>query len=530
MHEILQQLMTVAYGIWRRRWYAVAVAVVICMIGWIFVAGMPYRYEAKTRVFVDTETVLPRIEKTLGTRGNVLRHVDIVRRTLISRPNLETIIRRSDLDRLAEDEEEFNELIEYIRENITVMSEQGGLFELEFTIDDDRLSEADRAKMAETIVFNLIQVFREQNIDSSQTKLMDGIRLVEEQITKYERLLEEDERLLAEYKQRNLEILSGDRSFVQRMEGLRTALALSRAQISEWETARLDIERQLAQVPQYNQTAGFSMGSGNGGSATLTRISALQQRIDMEKASGKTDRHPDVRAIQLQIDILLKQQEEEQERLAEALENGDKTAVQSSGMGLQPSRIYEQLALRRSEIQTNLATVRQKATDQEAALQAMEANAKRVPVVEAELKKLQRGYSANKEQYDLFVREREKSAVQLDIARNTPSVQFRVIEPPRTPDLPSGPPRLLYIATVLFAGLAAGLGVAFILSQVQSVVISVEQLRSHFDYPVLGSVSLMMSEQDRRQRSVELTCFAMSVAGLFIACGVLLAFEALTAL
>ncbi len=525
MHEIMQQLMTVVYGIWRRRWYAVVVAYVVCLIGWVFVASMPYRYEASTRIFVDTETVLPRLAKILSIRGDAMRHVDIVRRTLISRGNLETIIRRSDMDRLVKSDEEFNELIEYVRDNISVKAEQGGLFELNFNIDDARLDEMDRAKMAETIVFNLIQVFREQNIDNNQTKLIDGIRFVEDQITKYERLLEEDERLLAEYKQRNLEILAGTTSFVQRMESLRTSLADTRSKISEYETARQDIERQLKQVPQYNTTSRNT--AGNTGSAIFGRIASLQERIDLLKASGKTDRHPDVRSIQLQIDLLVKQQEEEQERLAEALKNGESQAM-PTGPGIQPSRIYEQLALRRSEIQTTLATLRQKALDQEETLNRMEANAKRVPVVEAELKKLQRGYSANKEQYDLFVREREKNAVQLDIARNTPSAQFNVIEPPRTPDQASGPPRLLFLVAVLFAGLAVGLGVALILSQIQSVIISVDQLRGRFDYPVLGSVSMMLNDEDRKQKSVNFISFIILVIGLFLTCGALLLFESIS--
>ncbi|QCI78868.1 hypothetical protein E6W36_02395 [Hankyongella ginsenosidimutans] len=96
MQSVYDQLLTTLYLLWRKRLYGLAAMWVVCLIGWGVVAAIPDTYEARARIFVDTNTVLPRI---LGTDDvNPMRQVDIVRRTLVSRPNLEKVIRRTDLD------------------------------------------------------------------------------------------------------------------------------------------------------------------------------------------------------------------------------------------------------------------------------------------------------------------------------------------------------------------------------------------------------------------------------------------------
>ena len=98
MHEQADQLLSHLRAIWRYRWYAVVFAWIIALGGWIFVSQIPDRYEADARVYVDTQSVLRPLLAGLAVQPNVDQVVMMMSRTLISRPNLEKVIRMADLD------------------------------------------------------------------------------------------------------------------------------------------------------------------------------------------------------------------------------------------------------------------------------------------------------------------------------------------------------------------------------------------------------------------------------------------------
>ena len=105
LHEVYQQVKSVVYGIWRKKWYMMATTWLICLVGWGAVSTMPYRYESSAQIFVNTETILPTIVQDFGINIDVTRRIEAVRAQLVTRPNLEKIIRRSEyLERLAQND------------------------------------------------------------------------------------------------------------------------------------------------------------------------------------------------------------------------------------------------------------------------------------------------------------------------------------------------------------------------------------------------------------------------------------------
>src|SRR5512146_3099976 len=98
MDEVLHQVLTALRGMWRRRWIGLAVAWAVAVIGAIVILRIPDRYEATARVFVDTQTVLKPLMSGLAVQPNVDEQIGMLARTLISRPNIEKIMRSVDLD------------------------------------------------------------------------------------------------------------------------------------------------------------------------------------------------------------------------------------------------------------------------------------------------------------------------------------------------------------------------------------------------------------------------------------------------
>ena len=106
MQEILAQAFAYVWGVWRFRWMALAIAWVVALVGWIYIAQLPSQYEASARIHVDSNTVLRPLLRGLAIQPNINQRIQLMSRTLLSRPNLEKLSRMTDLDLQAQTEAE----------------------------------------------------------------------------------------------------------------------------------------------------------------------------------------------------------------------------------------------------------------------------------------------------------------------------------------------------------------------------------------------------------------------------------------
>src|SRR5687768_5643187 len=122
MHEILDQVLSYVKATWRYRWYAVIVAWCAAVVGWAVVYRMPDRYEASARVYVDTQSVLRPLLAGLAVQPNVDQMVGMMSRTLISRPNLEKVIRMADMDIKLKSSEDRDARLAQLAKDLTIKS------------------------------------------------------------------------------------------------------------------------------------------------------------------------------------------------------------------------------------------------------------------------------------------------------------------------------------------------------------------------------------------------------------------------
>ena len=83
---------------WHRRWIGLAAAWFAAIVGVAVVYRIPEKYEASARVYVDTESLLSPLLAGLAIQPNLDQQVALISRTLISRPNVEKLVRMADLD------------------------------------------------------------------------------------------------------------------------------------------------------------------------------------------------------------------------------------------------------------------------------------------------------------------------------------------------------------------------------------------------------------------------------------------------
>jgi hypothetical protein len=98
MEDLIRQVLSILRGMWKYRWPAVVTAWVAAIVGVVVVFKIPDQYEASARIYVDTQSILKPLMAGLTVQPNVEQQVSMLSRTLISRPNVEKLIRMADMD------------------------------------------------------------------------------------------------------------------------------------------------------------------------------------------------------------------------------------------------------------------------------------------------------------------------------------------------------------------------------------------------------------------------------------------------
>src|SRR5689334_24728066 len=128
MQELLQQALAIGRGMWHRRWIGLIVAWLTAIVAVTVVYRIPEKYEASARVYVDTETLLRPLLAGLAIQPNLDQQVALMSRTLISRPNVERLIRMADLDLGVRTGADRDELTDQVIKNIRLNSVSTNLY------------------------------------------------------------------------------------------------------------------------------------------------------------------------------------------------------------------------------------------------------------------------------------------------------------------------------------------------------------------------------------------------------------------
>src|SRR5262245_20323030 len=123
MQELVLRILDDLRGSWRFRWWGLAIAWLICLAGWFFVATMPNVYQASARVYVDTHTALRPLLQGLAVEASVESELAIVQQALLSQPQLEAVARKTGLDQRATTRQQFEGLVRSLQDRIKVTAD-----------------------------------------------------------------------------------------------------------------------------------------------------------------------------------------------------------------------------------------------------------------------------------------------------------------------------------------------------------------------------------------------------------------------
>ncbi len=504
MKELFDQIYHQLWVVLHYRWLVLSSTIVICLSGWIVVEYLPDQYEVETKVYLDSRTVLNSLLHGL-TVDNKSREqsAEIMKKTLITRPNLRKVIYETDLNLSINNPLEMERMVDEFMQDIKFTSvsllrgQSSNMYRISYIHDDPEL--------AKKVVDVILNIFVDTILGTSRKNTDKAQAFLDQQIQEYQKKQHEAEQRLKKFKQENVGAMpKGGGNFLATINTLKDRLEGARLLLKEAEGGSVELERQLIKLN--------ALGAKKEVNTTMdedpldARINNLEIQLD-ELLLQYTERHPDVINMRDALAQLKKRKQEQHSSF-------DEENLESDATGLLADQ-GSSIALGQSK--ADVAALRTRVEAYEQQLDEKLTMYKKIPEVEAKFADLNRDYAIYQKLYDDLVMRRETSNLASKAALSEDELRFKIIEPPMVPIRPIGPKRLLFITMVLIAGIGGGIGIAVLYGQVKPAFYSIDQLSENFDIPVLGSVSMFWSDQEQAKRRLGIVLFGIISTILLVA-------------
>jgi polysaccharide chain length determinant protein (PEP-CTERM system associated) len=464
---------------WRHRWLALAAAWVICGLGWVGVMLIPNIYQSTARLYVDADAVLTPLLKGIAADTQPASQLEILQRTLLSRPNMDKLISKTDLDLQVRDETDRQRLVTNLTSSIHVVAQDRNLFTIDYRNTNPRL--------AYDVVQQLLTIFVESATGTNRTDMANARLFLQRQISLYETQLREAERRRADFQAKYVELLpeataiSGVETggVASKLESARGRVGGLTGQLKDAIAKRDTIKQELASTPPTIVTDPGEAGGGG------SRLADLQRQL-VEARLHDTDNHPDVIALKGLIAALK----------AHPSVSGGVVAGRPARSA--PNPLFDSLKERLVDADSVVASLTRQVGEAKSEQARLEGIVRQEPELEAEYKNLDRDYSVLRHNYEQLLARREEANIAQAADTQADKVKLQVVDPPQISKVPVAPNRLLLLSGVFIAGIGGGLGLAVLLAQFDRSFRSIDDLRS-LGLPVLGGLSMVAAAASRRR-------------------------------
>ena len=511
LHALISEILDHIRGMWRFRWHAVLVAWIAAILGWTAIYRMPDVYEASAEVSVDTNSLLPNLTKGLTASENIIDEVGLVSRAMLTRPNLEAVARATDLDLRATTPEAMEILITGLQDRVNVVGGRDRIFTISFQ-DKSR-------EKARLVVHELLDIFMEQSLGAQGDDADMTERALESEIADHEQRLIKAESDLANFKKRNLGYMPDDGAdYYSRLQNALGAVAETEREMRLLRQRRDEIQRQIVgEEPVFG-----IMGSQNQAVSSCSKaasIAELQAQLAALQVDF-TDKHPRIVMLRETITTLEDACRQELASLPPS------SAAPRASQSLDNNPVYQNLRLQLSNAEVELASLQEELASRRQLVAQLRADVDKIAEVETEMKRLNRDYGVIEGRHQELLERWETLQSKRRLDPVTDPLKFTILEPPFASAIPVAPKRLILLQGVLVFAIGFGVAIAFALNQLRPAFFSRHSITQSTGLPVLGSVSMILSNAESRSKRRRFVGWVLANVCLVIAAGVVIAFEA----
>ena len=252
------------------------------------------------------------------------------------------------------------------------------------------------------------------------------------------------------------------------------------------------------------------------GPAALIATPEIDARIDSQRRNldtllqRYTDQHPDI----INTRRLLAELDEQKKREVAELRKAAAAAPPVQLPGGNANLAMQEMGRLMATAEVQVASLKARVAEYQSRFALARAQSRTSPQIEAEAAQLNRDYAIIKKNYEDLVSRRQSAVMSGDLDMASGVVDFRLIDPPRVSPRPVWPNRLLLLAIAMLVAVGAGMFTAFAGSQLRPVYNDAQELRNFTGLPLLGVVSMILTDDERKSERNNKVHFYFGAGGL----------------
>lgn len=515
----------------RGRWWILLTGAVVTVATVGVLYQIPNRYKSEATLLVVPQQV-PARYVTPTTETNIADALQAMTQDVLSRARLLELIDQFGLyakerQRLAPEE-----VIELMRGYITIepVNPSSGrrdinAFKISFV--------AEKAALAQQVTSKLTSFFIQANLKTREDQATNTTNFLEAQLESAKNKLTVQEQKVREFKsqylgelpeqlQGNLAIFNSAQSQLQNLDNSLDRAQQQRVYLQSLLSGYQRLAARNAQIP--GVLPGAAPGAEPPRSATPLQIAQsdlTRLQREKEKLVGVyRPTYPEVRSIQREIDAtqaVVDKLRASEIPAANTHDPADGAPAKSEAPEDDASitQLKSQLEANRLDIEN----IQKNETQEKAVIAQYQSRLNLTPVREQQLASILRDYDLSKQDYADLLGKEQQSQLATSLEKQQGGQQFRLVEPPSLPDIPSSPQRVKFSLMGIGGGLFLGLAIAFVTDLARPTFHSTSQISQRFGAPLVIGLPIILTRAETRRRTWRKTFEVMagSVLALVIA-------------
>jgi polysaccharide biosynthesis transport protein len=487
MEEDVKTLSDYTAIVRRRKWALVLPILICCSIGVIVAVLFPRTYRSTSTILIEDQEI-PRDYVMATVTGYAEQHLQSINQRIMSTSRLLEIINRFNLYSDLRKKMTMDEVVGIMRKDIKFA-----------TISSDVVDRRTGKPTAATIAFTLAydgrnpQVVQQVSNVLASLYLEENLKVRAEQTAGASRFLEEEAKAvqislasldgkIATFKTRNITVLPELLQVnFQSLDRVERDMAQLKDQLRTLREKEGYLQTQLASIP--TETA----------SQDKNLLKELKARL-VQLESRFSDKYPDVIKAKAEIAELEKRTATSPSD-GQAPAKGRLTVVADQADNIS----YVTLASQLSSVQSDIESSKRQLSELEKTRDAYRRRTEVAPRVEEAYKTLMTERNNTQAKYDDLMKKVMEAKVAQGLEKQQMGDRFTLIDPARLPEIPVSPnvPAILVIG--LFFGIGAGVGNVSLREYGDQSIRSAGRLTAATAFPILGTIPLIVTQEDRRR-------------------------------
>jgi len=484
----------------RRKWSLVIPALIIFLIALGVALALPSIYKSTSTILIEEQEIPADFVMTTVT-SFVEQRLQTINQRIMSFTRLLEIIQRFNLYPELRDKRTTEEIVEKMREDTA-------LEPISADVIDPRTGRQTAATIAFTLSYEgknpqtvqqvanvLTSLFLSENLQVREKQAQETSAFLGAEMEKIRSKLSNLESRIALYKNEHLnELPEMLQVNLRSLQDLEYNIARATEQLRGLKEKEEYLQTQLASIKPYTDEEDI---------ANRRRLEEL--KVELVRLTKRfSDEYPDVKKTRAEIADLAKQ-----------LNDVEKRNAREKKAPTNPA--YITLAAQLAGTRTEIDSLQRQIHNLKLSTGQIQRRIAAAPNVEEAYKSLIVERDNTRTKYDDLMRKHMEARVAQGLEKEQKGERFTLIDPPRLPEKPFKPNRMIIILIGLVVGIGAGISFASFREFSDDAVRTAEQLEFATKYPVLAGIPQILTAKDITRRRWKRIGWATGALGLIAA-------------